>query len=168
MTEVATQVVQLGNKVDFSSGQLNDPSAVHNIQWQQNLSSKNADFILLAGNIDGTNDPVFTFVQASLKDKFQAKLQANGSISSFVVDKDFQYGQNKEKTFRFLVYQDKSNKEYQHRFLTVIGEANLAVTLAKYATKGSDLLSNILSQASYVSKISSQLQVLFGDPLRDF
>ena len=52
------------------------------------------------------------FVQTSRLDEFKNK-KIDGDDSTFNVDDSFQYGQNKDGSRRFLVYNDKYNKPLQ-------------------------------------------------------
>lgn len=52
------------------------------------------------------------FIQKSYVDSLKNK-KVSGDDLTVVVDDSFQYGQNKEKTKRWLAYHDKNNKPYQ-------------------------------------------------------
>lgn len=52
------------------------------------------------------------YVQASKLDEFKSKKKTGEDIT-VEVDGNFQYGQNKDQTKRFLVYHDKGNKPFQ-------------------------------------------------------
>jgi len=52
------------------------------------------------------------FISTSYLDSFKAKKVA-GEDFTIVVDDSFQYGQNKEKTARWLAYHDKSMNAFQ-------------------------------------------------------
>lgn len=93
------------------------------------------------------------------------------SKCEIMIDDRFQYGQNKEKTMRFLVLHDKSNKPYQHRFIstsTLSTFASGAESLAKNAEKMGSIVPQAGLAAAAGKQAVSALKSLVGDPLRDF
>ncbi len=156
------EVVKKGNKITFPSEALSNTDAVVNIKWQQDLQDKQADYILVDTVLAGTKDIVPLFVQKSLSKNFLAKCKTEADECTVEVDGDFQYGQNKEQTFRFLVYHSKSNKAYQHRFINQT-TASKITTFAKKITGSVDI-----PVIKTLNSLISLGQAVFGDPLRDF
>lgn len=156
------KVAEKGNSITFPSDALSNTDAVVNIKWQQDLQDKQADYILVDTVLTSTNDVVPLFVQKSLSSNFLAKCKTEANKCTVDVDGDFQYGQNKEKTFRFLVYHSKSNKQYQHRFMNQTTVSKIAA-FAKKITGSVDL-----SVIKTLDSLINVGQAVFGDPLRDF
>lgn len=61
-------------------------------------------------NLGNTESVIF--VQKSYLDTLKDK-KVSGEDFTMIVDDSFQYGQDKNKTKRWLVYHDKNNKAYQ-------------------------------------------------------
>jgi hypothetical protein len=58
------------------------------------------------------NEESVIFIQKTYLDSLKNK-KVPGDDLTVIVDDSFQYGQNKEKTKRWLAYHDKKNEAYQ-------------------------------------------------------
>jgi hypothetical protein len=152
-------VVEKGNTISFSKSAITNGDTV-TIQWQQDLKDRSADYIVVDAAFKENDVPLF--VQKSKSDDLLAKVQGDETTLKVPVDSSFQYGQNKDKTFRFLVYHNKTNKPYQHRFINQTTAAKLAAA-AKQLTGKVDI-----SAVKAFNSFVSGAQAYFGDPLRDF
>lgn len=65
----------------------------------------------MANSVTGDEQGVI-FISTSYLEKFKGK-KAAGEDFTVVVDDSFQYGQNKEKTNRWLAFHDKSMNAFQ-------------------------------------------------------
>ncbi len=153
-------VVNKGDTITFSKSSITNGDTVP-IEWSQDGGNKrSADYIVIDAASNQSAVPLF--VQKSKAEDLLKKCQDNEKTCNISVDSDFQYGQNKEKTFRFLVYHDKTNKLYQHRFINQTIAAKLAAGV-KQITGTVDI-----SQVKTFNSLISTAQTLFGDYLRDF
>jgi hypothetical protein len=158
------KLVDKGNTISFPKDELDGSSIT--IEWKQNISSKKADFVLVSAFIDDDTTSAFPlFIQKTWIDRFQGKCKTSedGKKCTVVVDSDFQYGQDKDKTMRFLVYQDKSNKQFQHRFIN----STIASKFASLVKKVAGSVDSV-PYVGTMNKLVGLGQGIFGDPLRDF
>lgn len=70
------------------------------------------------------------FIQANKLQTLVDKQGQDGPKYTVKIDDDFQYGQNEERTERFLVFHDKNNRPYQVRSFTMIRQTALRLELA--------------------------------------
>ena len=95
------------------------------------------------------------FVEKSKVEEFKG-LVNDGQTT---VDEKFQYGQaNKAGDKRFLVYHNKDNKPYQHRFINNM--------LTKYGPMGAQALENMGMTGS--QEMAELVANYVGDSLRNF
>ena len=132
-------VVEKGDKIFVPTNQLTSTEIT--VQWNQNLSSKSQQYYSVPffnkdkGNdsrheaktaplaFNFTDDTVpsqgdeqsILFIQKDYVDSFKGK-KTGGDDFTVIVDDSFQYGQNQQKTQRWLAYHDKSMKAYQVSF----------------------------------------------------
>lgn len=161
MIAIASGMVERGDKIIFPTEALKTDDNVVSIEWQQDFKQRKADYVIVVSVIDNTNVVVPLFVQKSMRDKLLDNCATDANECSIVVDEDFQYGQNNEKTFRFLVYHNKAYRPYQHRFINTSTVSKI-VSLAKKAKLTSNNELKVLDEAI------SKAQAIFGDYLRDF
>ncbi|KAF4954276.1 hypothetical protein FSARC_12186 [Fusarium sarcochroum] len=108
-------VVEKGNKIYIPADKLTATEV--KVEWSQNLSSRSEQYYSVPFfNKDQGNEQSLIFIQKSYLEALKNK-KAPGDELTVVVDDSFQYGQNKEKTKRWLAYHDKNNKAYQWRFV---------------------------------------------------
>ncbi|KAL2683446.1 hypothetical protein Neosp_007916 [[Neocosmospora] mangrovei] len=98
------------------------------------------------------------FIQANKLQTLIDKQGQDGPKYTVKIDDDFQYGQNEQRSERFLVFHDKNNRPYQHRFVTqlVMLLGNQAIGWAR--SMGFDSIESLRDKAASI----------FGDYLRDF
>lgn len=160
MIAIASGMVERGDKIIFPTDALKTDDNVVSIEWQQDFKQRKADYVIVDSVIDHTNVVVPLFVQKSLMEKLLNKCATDANECSLVVDEDFQYGQNNEKTFRFLIYHNKSYRPYQHRFINTSTASKIAGLAKAKLANNKDL--KVLDEAV------SKAQAIFGDYLRDF
>ncbi|KAF5667072.1 hypothetical protein FHETE_5775 [Fusarium heterosporum] len=108
-------VVEKGNKIFIPTAQLTATEV--KVEWSQSFSKRSEQYYSVPFfNKDQGNEESMIFIQKSYLDALKNK-KAPGDDLTVVVDDSFQYGQNKEKTKRWLAFHDKNNKPYQWRFV---------------------------------------------------
>jgi hypothetical protein len=158
-------IVDEGDWIQF------DPSSkqVVTIKWQQDLGNRQETYIALPYSVKGKEASGSLFIQQDLADSFFQKCQTDESINPLVsggykiqVDKAFQYGQDNYKTLRFLVYHNKANKPYQHRFIETTAFSNIGKRIIAAGREwGSQPWQDLGQRADL-------LRSFIGDYLRDF
>lgn len=94
------------------------------VRWQQELSNRSEEYVVVPYTVIGKSASGILYIQKSYADEFMNKSEKDESTNSLVsgsskikVDDAFQYGQNRNKTLRFLVYHNKTNHPYQFRLI---------------------------------------------------
>ena len=160
-----TQIVENGDWIKFN------PDSKENvtIKWQQQFSSRQEEYIVVPYSVKDKEASGSLFIQLGLADSFFAKCSQDESSNPLVkggykvqVDGAFQYGQNNEKTLRFLVYHNKSNKPYQHRFIETTAFSNIGNKIVEIGAGAAPAWSEMLSKGADLAK------AFIGDYLRDF
>ncbi|NES78280.1 MULTISPECIES: hypothetical protein [unclassified Okeania] len=171
-------IVEKGDWIKFNPKAKEDQT----IKWQQNLGSRQEEYIVVPYSVKDKQASGSLFIELGLADSFFEKCQEDESKNPLVsggykiqVDDAFQYGQNNEKTLRFLVYHNKSNKPYQHRFIEttafsnigkkIVASANAAGAAAATATGAGAATAaweDLLKQGEDIAK------AFIGDYLRNF
>lgn len=167
----AQALVEKGNTLTFEAEALGNKNSLINVEWSQMLSKKSADYIQITAVVK-SDTPSLTMLFIA-KPLIEAIKSANCKAGqcTLKVDDRFQYGQNKEKTMRFLVLHDKSNKPFQHRFVntsTLSAFASGAESLAKNAGKIGGMIPQVGMAAKAGEQAISTAKAFVGDPLRDF
>ncbi|MGB3514374.1 MAG: hypothetical protein WBA93_35215 [Microcoleaceae cyanobacterium] len=152
-------IVDKGDWIKFNPKAKEDQT----IKWQQDLGSRQEEYIVVPYSVKDKTASGSLFIQLGLADSFFDNCKEDESTNPLVsggykiqVDNDFQYGQNNEKTLRFLVYHDKSNKPYQHRFIETTAFSNIGNKIGAFTSIfGGDTIVDI--GKSFI-----------GDYLRDF
>lgn len=159
------EIVEKGDWIKFN------PQAKESvtIEWQQNLGNRREEYIAIPYTVNGKNASGSLFVQAGAASDFFEKCSEDESTNPLVsggykiqVDDGFQYGQNNEKTLRFLVYHDKSNKPYQHRFIETTAFSNIGSKIVSVGAASAPAWGELIQQGANVAK------AFIGDYLRDF
>ncbi|MDJ1173614.1 hypothetical protein [Roseofilum capinflatum] len=163
-----TELVEKGDWITF------DPDSYKKeevIRWQQNLGSREEPYVALLYSVKDKEASGSLFVLKGQANQFFAKCQKNESENPLVsggykiqVDDNFQYGQNQEKTLRFLVYHNKSNKPYQHRFIETTAFSNIGNKIAAVGSAAGEASAwgKLVEQGLEIGK------AFIGDYLRDF
>ena len=167
---IAAPLVSLGDQLVFSKASLTDANAIKVVEWSQSFSSRKAKYVQITAAVK-KDQPHLVMLFMSEAMALVMQEQCKNGKCQMKVNSKFQYGQNKEKTMRFLVLHDKSNKPYQHRFIstsTLSTFANGAEVMAKTAST----LGVVVPSAGFIGmtggKIVSSLKSVIGDPLRNF
>ncbi|KAL0938268.1 uncharacterized protein CTRU02_204878 [Colletotrichum truncatum] len=149
-------IVEKNNKIFVRAGDLTTNEIT--IEWQQMFKQKKEQYYSVPFfNKDKGDEESVLFIQKDWLDKLKEKKTA-GEDFTFVVDETFQYGQDKEKTQRWLVFHDKNRTPYQWRFVASIKQ-KLGSVLAGFA-------GGIFNK--YLPIDIGNIGVYFGDPLRNF
>ncbi|KAL8791671.1 MAG: hypothetical protein Q9195_005754 [Heterodermia aff. obscurata] len=129
------------------------------IKWSQSLRNRTEEYWVgkYTNKSANSSEENLIFVQASKLDELKNK-KIDGDNVTLKVDDSFQYGQKKDGSKRFLVYHDKDNKPYQHRFVEN--------TITELGGKAADFV----SQLGYadVNKVEDVARNFLGDYLRNF
>ncbi len=159
------EIVENGDWIKFN------PDAKENvmIKWQQNFAERQEGYIVLPYSVLGKQASGSLFLQSGFADAFFAKCSPDESSNPLVkggykiqVDQAFQYGQNNEKTLRFLVYHNKADRPYQHRFIETTAFSNIGKKIVDIGADAAPAYSAILSKGADLAK------AFIGDYLRDF
>ncbi|KAG9187008.1 hypothetical protein G6011_10116 [Alternaria panax] len=129
------------------------------VSWSQMMRTRTQEYwvcnyqVKSGGNLDGV-----IYIQTDKVDEFKSK-KTGGDEFTLTVDNTFQYGQNKEQTKRFLVFHNKDNKPFQHRFV--------ATTLSAFGKKGADIVRDLGFKGS-ADFVEGHAKDLFGDYLHNY
>ncbi|CEI70357.1 unnamed protein product [Fusarium venenatum] len=120
------------------------------VEWQQWFATNTERYIPAQyRGSDGTNNDITgnIFIQVSKADDFRRKHDRSEDMYTVRIDRDFQYGQNKEKTKRFLC-------RFVESLVTAAGEEAARFALSLGIHSGKDIV-------EWAKKY-------MGDDLRDF
>lgn len=158
-------IVEKGDWIKFNP----ESKQTETIQWQQNFSSRQEEYIVLPYSVKDKEASGSLFIQLGLADLFFGKCSEDESSNPLVkggykiqVDDAFQYGQNNEKTLRFLVFHNKDNKPYQHRFIETTAFSNIGNKIVAIGGSAAPLWDELLKKGADIAK------AFIGDYLRDF
>ncbi|EXK26266.1 hypothetical protein FOMG_17168 [Fusarium oxysporum f. sp. melonis 26406] len=108
-------VVEKGDKIFIPADKLTATEV--KVEWQTNLKKYSEQYYSVPFiNKDKANEESVIFIQKSYLDALKSK-KVSGDDFTVVIDDAFQYGQNKEKTRRWLAFHNKKNEAYQWRFV---------------------------------------------------
>ncbi|CZS83295.1 unnamed protein product [Fusarium graminearum] len=146
-------VVEKGNKIFIPADQL---TAVEvKVEWSKSLTNYSEQYYTVSFfNKDQSNEESVIFIQKSYLEALKSK-RAPGDDLTIIVDDSFQYGQNKEKTKRWLAFHNKKNEAYQWRFVEGL-KSKLGQAALKFAN------------GFFPSIDLGMLKLLFGDYLHNF
>ena len=158
-------IVEKGDWIKFNP----ESKQTETIQWQQNFSNRQEEYIVLPYSVKDKEASGSLFIQLGLADLFFGKCSEDESSNPLVkggykiqVDDAFQYGQNNEKTLRFLVFHNKDNKPYQHRFIETTAFSNIGNKIVAIGGSAAPLWDELLKKGADIAK------AFIGDYLRDF
>jgi hypothetical protein len=169
------RLVEAGDEITFYLADLIGPERiVQLVEWSANLNKVQVNYIQLAAQFGAgaETDYAIMFVQESYADRLADRCQdPMAKKCAVTVDGEFQYGGDADRTMRFLVFHNRANQPYQHRFVSQTMAKNFAVGV-KGLKQGADEL-NVPTFGAEMAvaaalKISEMGQAVFGDPLRDF
>ena len=167
MVDNATKIaiVEKGDYIIFNP----DSKGKITIKWQQNMVTMHEKYLALPYSVKDKEASGSLFIQLAFVDSFFEKCSEDESSNPLFkggykiqVDEAFQYGQNNEKTLRFLVYHNKANKPYKHRFIQSHAFQNIANKIVAIGGAGSGIWGEAIKQGSELG------QAFIGDYLRDF
>jgi hypothetical protein len=116
-------LVRLGDNVTVVPSQLG--KHIESISWSQDREPMTEKYILVSGMFQNPREEnaipsqVPLYIHVRLKDAFSKMCtkEKGKDVCSFEVNENFRYGQDAEKTKRFLVLHDRSFTPWQHRFM---------------------------------------------------
>ena len=140
------------------------------IKWQKDLSERSEQYVVIPYTVIGKPASGSLFIQTSYAEEFMNKSEKDESTNPLVsggskikVGDAFQYGQDNDKTLRFLVYHNKANKPYQHRFIETTAFSNIGKKIQKAGNEyGGALWGGI------INKGADLLKGFIGDYLHNF
>ncbi|KXH50059.1 hypothetical protein CSIM01_07317 [Colletotrichum simmondsii] len=150
-------VVEKGNKIFISASEIDKNKVT--VEWQQNFKQRSQEYytVPFINKSQGDQESVL-FIQTNYLDAFKKKHVAGEPEFTVVIDTSFQYGQNDEKTSRWLAYHDKSMNAFQWRFVASV-KSKLGNQLGSF---GGGIFK------SFIGVDIGNLAALIGHPLRDF
>ena len=168
-------LVRLGDKVQLNVAQLED--SIQEIHWSQDGKDVTKRYFLISAMFENPREPgtvpseVPIYVQTFLKDFFlnKCEAQAGSDICTLTVDKNFRYGQDAEKTKRFLVLHERTLTPFQHRFMDTNSMAMLLKSGKKAAESMGKPAADFIPYAGLIGKVgdgtANALKKAFGDQL---
>ncbi|KAF5000371.1 hypothetical protein FGRMN_1839 [Fusarium graminum] len=152
-------VIQFSDMVRSATDKTVDPVRI-TITWQQNLRTRSEAYISCTYSVISSGKRGQLFIQASKLGDLWDKRDQKGDKNWITVQVGdaFQYGQNEDRTDRFLVYHDKSNRPYQRRFVKQLTELLGDRALDWAQRMGFNSLNDL----------KNDIESLFGEYLRDF
>lgn len=174
-TAKPARLVKAGDEITFYTNDLTGPArVVQLVEWQKDLKQKQANYIQLAAQFDagGMRDFLILFVQEPVVKRLLARCGDSTAMSCTVtVDAEFQYGGDAAGTMRFLVFHNRANQPFQHRFVNQTVAKNFAVgvkgLMEEVDESDAPMFGAELGVAS-VLRVVEMGQATIGDPLRDF
>ena len=164
-----------GDAFWFTASALDDASNVLTVEWSQAMREQSAEYVqvtaIFADAPKSTEGlPFMMFLQKDMVEAFRQQY-CDESRCQASVTAQFQYGQDKNKTMRFVVYHNPSNKPYQHRFLATSAATTYTRTLQQVAATAGEMNLPVpgMDQAtSLVDDFTTIGQSLVGDYLHSF
>jgi hypothetical protein len=164
-----------GDAFWFTASALDDESNVLNVQWSQAMREQAQDYVQVTGLFsdapkatDAT--PFMLFLQKDMVEAFRQQF-CDESRCQAAITSQFQYGQDKEMTMRFVVYHNPANKPFQHRFLATNAATTYTRTLQQVASTAGELnlpVPGVEKATSIVGDFTTIGQNLVGDNLHSF
>ena len=116
-------LVNLGDVLDIEHAAVRDE--LQRVTWSQKGKEVHDDYYVVNGIFQNPRTPdappvqVPVFVQANFMTYFEEGCAptARKDVCGLTVTSRFRYGQDAEKTMRFLVYHDPNYTPFQHRFI---------------------------------------------------
>ncbi|CEI67987.1 hypothetical protein FVEN_g7740 [Fusarium venenatum] len=124
-------VVENGNKIFIPVDQLTTTEI--NVEWAAKYSPYRSEqyYAVPCFNTEQSNEEIVIFIQKSYLGDLKNK-QSPGDDLTIIVDNSFQYGQNKEKTKRWLLFHNKEREMLQWRFVAAL-TSKLGQDTSKFA-----------------------------------
>ncbi|KAI4687488.1 uncharacterized protein J4E88_003077 [Alternaria novae-zelandiae] len=124
------------------------------VSWSQWLGSRSQEYYVCNYTITSDRRKGVTgllYVQTDKLEEFKSK-KTDGEDITFTVDETFQYGSNDDVTIFFLVFHDKDNKPFQHRFIKE--------TISRLEGQAADFIGGL--------GLKSQAESFIGEYLMDY
>ena len=163
-------VVNVGDIIKFP---MVKPEKVQ-VTWQQNWANRTKYFYFVLFEVQGRQDAGYVAVEDVYWEKFTnmaTKVEKDSSdwqdeepMAQLKVTQEFRYGQNQERTFRFLVLGDKSDKMFQHRFASAFQDYRSATSFQNFGEKVNGAINAYFESSEATDMVKS----IVGDPLREF
>jgi len=168
-------LVRLGDVVKVVSKQVE--SHVETVSWSQEHRPMNESYYVISAMFQNPREndelpiQVPIYVHMSLKDVFldMCSHDDDSGTCSLTINRHFRYGQNTEKTRRFLVLHDRNFTPFQHRFMDSNALAILLKTGQETATAVAGPAAEYIPYGSLLLKAgegtSQAMKMAFGDQL---
>lgn len=152
------------------------------IKWQQDFAERNKIYRVVPFLVKETGASGTLFISSSMSSKLLDMCEKDEDDNPFApqsnykvtVNDDFQYGQDDagNPQVRFLVFHDKSNKMYQHRFMQTTAFGSVMSKISDVAEESNGVISMIPSVGpminGIISKVTDMGKAYIGDNLRNF
>lgn len=166
------RLVQTNDTIELRMSSLDSDENLVAVSWKQK-GRRTKTYLQTAAKLRHDDGMSFVniFVEQGLLGDFKAECNATTeTMCSMTVSQDFQYGQDKDETLRFLVYHDQSNCPFQHRFMTTATAARFGEAANEMASKAGDIGQSYMPMAKQAADAFNQIaglaQSAFGDYLR--
>lgn len=175
LADAPANLAASGDAFWFDARALDDASNVQNVEWSQGARKHAEAYVQVIGIFSeapkATEAPPFMlFLQKDMVDAFREQ-HCDERRCQATITAQYQYGQDKDQTMRFVVYHNPANKPYQHRFLATNAAATYTRSMQTIADTASELKLPIPGAAqvtSTVSQITTVGQNIVGDYLHTF
>lgn len=169
------RLVQEGDNITFRRSALTSKDNVLTMHWSQERRTRAGTYVQTAAKFDADGQGAFVVVfieQALVEDLLTGCADAAATTCTVTVNSDFQYGQDKEQTSRFLVYHDNSYNPYQHRFVTTATASKFLMGAEELAERGGSASDGTVLFAQAAAQgfkdVVTIAKAAFGNYLRDF
>lgn len=171
--EDTPRLVQSNDMIEIRMSSLDADENLVEVSWKQK-GRRTKNYLQTAAKLRHDEGVTFVniFIEKGLLPDFKIACDATTeTVCSATVSQDFQYGQDKEGTLRFLVYHDQSNCPFQHRFMTTATAARFGEAANEMATKAGAIGQSYVPMAKQAADAFNQVaglaQSAFGDYLRN-
>ena len=168
-------LVQTGDVIEIPRAMLREHTK--SIQWSQDGVDMMDEYFVMKGIFrnprlpDAMPTQVPLFVQSSFIEDFEAECRADAAAKlnacMMPVTSKLRYGQNAEKTMRFLVFHDPNYEPFQHRFIDT--DTLAILTKVSYRTVDSvlDHTEDLIPYGSLIKKAGAASAELMSASVGD-
>jgi hypothetical protein len=167
----AKTLVAEGDSITFYRTSLDVADNGFSIDYRQDGREKTGQYVVIAATSKIEAEDIVTplFVQQHMVKALLDKCAGQGQDKCTVEDTSaFQYRQDNDKTNRFLVFHEKTNKPYQHRFISTSIASKFAIGADALAESAGGILPAAQTASAAFRGFVDLAEDLFGDYLRDF
>jgi hypothetical protein len=178
-------LVELNDEITFRRAATSNPDNQLSFRYSQSGRERKGDYIQVAARFERGEALEYLplFVQQELVEDLLSTCEPpDEEFCTVIVTSAFQYGQDKQGTSRFLVFHEKSQKPYQHRFISTTTASNFMIGAEELSQKAEKVAESdvVRDHAGVGVSMSAQAAVAafsevadlgksyVGDFLRDF